>query len=123
VPDLTEKLCGCGCGWPAPIASKTYSAKGHVKGQPVRYISGHNPKPHNGGLWINSKGRVIVEGRDGSKTVFARIIMENQIGRPLMDEEEVHHKDENPLNNDPDNLVLFDNHKEHLRIAHGSQSR
>jgi hypothetical protein len=89
----------------------------------VRFISGHNPKPNGGGLWLNSKGRVIVEGRDGSKTILARIIMENKIGRPLTAEEEVHHKDENPLNNDPDNLVLFSNHKEHLRVAHGAQSR
>jgi len=36
------KLCECGCGRPAPIAKATYPSKGHVKGQPVRFITGHN---------------------------------------------------------------------------------
>lgn len=37
------KLCECGCGLPAPIATMTRKAKGHVKGQPVRFIAGHKP--------------------------------------------------------------------------------
>jgi hypothetical protein len=36
-------LCECGCGEPAPIASQTKRQYGHVKGQPTRFISGHNP--------------------------------------------------------------------------------
>ena len=35
------KLCECGCGKPAPIAKKTDSGRGYVKGQPLRYICGH----------------------------------------------------------------------------------
>jgi hypothetical protein len=42
-PSFTEtKLCECGCDQPAPIATKTH--EGRVKGQPTRYIHGHNPK-------------------------------------------------------------------------------
>lgn len=37
------KLCECGCGLPTPIATMTRKAKGHVKGQPVRFIAGHKP--------------------------------------------------------------------------------
>jgi hypothetical protein len=33
--------CACGCGQPAPLAKKTATRYGHVKGQPVRYINGH----------------------------------------------------------------------------------
>lgn len=40
------KLCECGCGSPAPIAKRTDSAKGWKKGQPLRYLLGHNPTPH-----------------------------------------------------------------------------
>ena len=40
------KLCECGCGEPAPLAKKTRSAIGHVKGQPIKYINGHNPVSH-----------------------------------------------------------------------------
>lgn len=36
------KLCECGCGEPAPIAKKTASRWGHRKGEPVRFIYGHN---------------------------------------------------------------------------------
>jgi hypothetical protein len=34
-------LCHCGCGGKAPIAVGTATAFGHVKGQPTRYIYGH----------------------------------------------------------------------------------
>lgn len=35
-------LCECGCGNPAPIATQNRTSKGHIKGQPVRFIMGHN---------------------------------------------------------------------------------
>ena len=36
------KLCECGCKLPAPIAQRTNPRKGHIKGEPVRFIPGHN---------------------------------------------------------------------------------
>ncbi len=36
------KLCECGCGQPAPIAPVTNLRKGHIKGQPTRFVAGHN---------------------------------------------------------------------------------
>jgi hypothetical protein len=36
------KLCECGCGNPAPIATHTRSAWGYVKGQATRFIQGHS---------------------------------------------------------------------------------
>lgn len=41
----TQKLCECGCGQPAPIAKETKTARGSVKGQPLRFIAGHNKIP------------------------------------------------------------------------------
>lgn len=38
-------LCECGCGLPAPIARMTRADRGHVKGQPMRFISGHQRGP------------------------------------------------------------------------------
>jgi hypothetical protein len=35
------KLCECGCGQPAPMAVRTDTAKGYVKGQPLRFVHGH----------------------------------------------------------------------------------
>jgi hypothetical protein len=34
-------LCECGCGQPAPIATKTYTKFGHVQGRPMRFVRGH----------------------------------------------------------------------------------
>lgn len=40
--DESVKLCECGCGRPAPLARKTERKRGWVKGQPIRFIQGHN---------------------------------------------------------------------------------
>lgn len=37
------KLCECGCGEATSIAKQNQKEYGYVKGQPRRYISGHNP--------------------------------------------------------------------------------
>lgn len=36
------KLCGCGCGQPAPIATKNDSSTNRIKGMPMTYIVGHS---------------------------------------------------------------------------------
>jgi hypothetical protein len=38
---IDKGLCHCGCGQPAPVAKKTTTRYGHIKGQPIRYINGH----------------------------------------------------------------------------------
>jgi len=40
----TNGLCECGCGKPAPISKKDRRDRGQVKGQPVRFINGHNSR-------------------------------------------------------------------------------
>lgn len=37
-------LCQCGCGRPAPIAPRSNRRRGYVKGQPYRYIFGHQQR-------------------------------------------------------------------------------
>jgi hypothetical protein len=34
-------LCQCGCGQTTPIAKKTRTSIGHVKGEHVRFVLGH----------------------------------------------------------------------------------
>jgi hypothetical protein len=36
------KLCECGCGEPAPLATVTSKVKGTVKGKPQRFVLGHS---------------------------------------------------------------------------------
>lgn len=41
------KLCKCGCGKPAPVAVKSSSRFGHVKGEPMRFVNGHAGRPRS----------------------------------------------------------------------------
>lgn len=41
-PVRPDGRCQCGCGNAAPIARSNHRRKGHIKGQPVRFINGHN---------------------------------------------------------------------------------
>ena len=47
---MSSELCECGCGNPAPIAKQTSSYRGRVKGQPLRFINGHNRGNRSHGL-------------------------------------------------------------------------
>lgn len=67
-------------------------------------------------------GRVRVYLKDSHKVMsYPKYIMEKHLGRELKDNEQVHHKDGNPLNNNINNLdvVTFE---EHLDI-HANQNR
>jgi hypothetical protein len=58
---------------------------------------------------------------NGKKRRAHRVIIERIIGRPLRPDEQVHHKDKNPLNNEPSNLELM-TRAEHERL-HGEERR
>lgn len=53
VPPSPKQLCECGCGEPAPLAEVTRRREGWVKGQPRRFIHGHqrvaNGRKNRGG--------------------------------------------------------------------------
>jgi hypothetical protein len=53
-------LCECGCGESAPIARVTWKARGWVKGQPVRFVHGHNGRPR-----LRFEDVVDIQGPDG----------------------------------------------------------
>lgn len=39
---MTDGLCQCGCGQPAPVAKRTVRSRGRIKDQPMKFIRGHN---------------------------------------------------------------------------------
>lgn len=41
-------MCKCGCGKQTPIAKRNRRELGHIKGQHISYINGHNRKGHRG---------------------------------------------------------------------------
>lgn len=60
---------------------------------------------------------------DGAKYALEhRFVMETHLGRFLLPEEVVHHINENPSDNRIENLQLFENQAEHVRIGHGRSS-
>lgn len=80
-------------------------------------------KHHNwkGGKILNGKGYIIIKKRNHpfcNKQGYIlehRFIMEKKIRRFLKKNEIVHHIDQNTLNNNPENLMLFPNHSEHIK--------
>jgi len=60
-------LCSCGCGGELSIAKYSSKHKGWIKGQPVRYIHGHNNKgkkfseEHKRKISESNKGKIMPE--------------------------------------------------------------
>jgi len=42
--EIPYGYCHCGCGQLAPLHKKTRSDQGHIKGEPAKYIHGHNAR-------------------------------------------------------------------------------
>lgn len=86
----------------------------------------------NGGTKKRSDGYIMVVAPDehpfpaytkasGTKYILEhRLVMEQHLGRYLLPDEVVHHKDGNPSNNAIDNLQLFASQSEHISQGHGS---
>lgn len=75
----------------------------------------------HGGRVVDKQGYILVKKPDH---MFAnsmgyvrlhRLVMEEILGRFLLPEEVVHHKDGNPQNNDPENLEIFHRNGDHIR--------
>jgi hypothetical protein len=118
-------LCQCGCGLPAPISTKTRREKNWVKGEPKKFINGHNAR-----LLSSEEQKRRNSFRDFSRQRFTgsssnyvkyrgrhmhRVVAELKLGRALLPGEIVHHIDGDKWNNDPDNLAVM-TQAEHARI-------
>lgn len=117
-------LCMCGCGQPAPIAKTNDNRRNWIKGQPIKFISGHNCK---GKLNPNWKGGKITRA-DGYNSILKKdhlrangagyvmehiLIAEKVLGNPLPLEANIHHVNGNPADNHSCNLVICENNAYH----------
>ena len=67
-------------------------------------------------VYENKDGRTRIYDKKTHKvSSYPRYLMGVELGRPLMNNEDVHHIDGNPLNNDISNLIVID-HSEHERL-------
>lgn len=113
------KLCECGCGGAAPIATMTNRKRGHIQGQAMRFIQGHNalayPPAYKGGRSKTSNGYILCMAKDhprASKNGYVRehiLVAEKAIGRYLPVGAEVHHVNEVKDDNRTTNLVICEN--------------
>lgn len=117
-------LCQCGCGQPTRLAPVTDRNKGWVKGEPLKFIKGHNvardlthrkgedSQNWRGGRQKSTDGYVQVE-HDGRRMYEHDVIAEEALDRPLKFfgpgdgcNEEVHHVDGDKANNARTNLLI-----------------
>ena len=108
---------------------ETYRSPSNMKVKP-RFCSlkclgksqkGKNNPAYNGGKYICNGYYTLFmpdhPNRGVKNMVYEhRFVMECKLGRYLTDEEVVHHRDLNPLNNEVDNLMLFKNNSEHIKF-------
>ena len=144
--EVTGK-CACGCGGATRLAPQTVAHRGWVKGQPIRFITGHNSRSMErtaahgrniaegqrrawqtkrkryplGAKNFNDQGYVRVKTRAGAGRweLEHALVVEKQIGRRLFPGEQVHHINGVRDDNRPENLHLCRGVSEHS-TAHTS---
>lgn len=100
-----SKLCECGCGQETPLAYKTIAKQGWKKGEPLRFINGHNRRKgavdyleedrgHATSCWIwqrarSSRGYGVIN-RQGYKGSAHRWFYEQKFG-PITEGHELDH--------------------------------
>ncbi len=106
-------LCKCGCGQRTSIAKQSIRSKGHINGQPVNWIHGHNNRKFRDGyetrdcgyktpcwVWtgrVDLKTRYGWTRRNGFDELAHRAIWKEMIGPlPSGHAIELHHLCENP---------------------------
>jgi HNH endonuclease len=75
---------------------------------------GENNPNWQGGRFIHN-GYVMI-WLDGEYLYEHRYIAEQKLGRKLNPGEVIHHVDGNKTNNDPENILIFASHGEHMKI-------
>jgi len=116
-----KRLCACGCGQEVKGFTHTKPPR------PVLFKKGHNNSKERhwqwkGGRKLNQWGYVMIQAKDHPRAtkegyVFEHIlVMEKHIRRYLLPNEVIHHINGVKTDNRLENLRLFSNHSEHLKV-------
>lgn len=120
------KLCGCGCGRRPPLATKTNRRIGHVKGEPVRFVNGHQMRGHLNGHWTGGRrrtGRYVQQWKPlhphaqiHGTVPEHRLVVERVLGKVLPRHAQVHHWNGDSQDNRPCNLLVCQDNAYHMLI-------
>jgi hypothetical protein len=121
-----DGFCQCGCGGLAPVAKRSSTEKGWIKGEPKRFIHNHHMKGERNNHWnggrTENRGYVSIAMSDHPQADahgFVRehiLICEKVLGKLLPPGAIPHHVDGNPSNNENSNLVLCQDQAYHMLI-------
>jgi len=129
--EIPYGYCQCGCGQKTKIAKEDRKRRGWVKGEPIKFIHGHNArlaKREKGSGWkggeTNKNGYtyILQENHPRAKSNVtnyvprSHLVVEAIMGKCLPDKAVVHHVDENRKNDFPNNLVVCEDKTYHALL-------
>lgn len=114
--------CQCGCGQKVNLAPQTNTARGWIRGQPIKFIHNHHCIGSNNSGWKNG---VIKKGpytmlRVGREYQYEhRVIAEKVLGKPLPPGADIHHYNGHDPSNKYDLVICEDRHYHRLLDVRG----
>jgi len=111
------KYCSTAC------RNKVYPHTG-TRTVPESMMGENNPAWRGGSYIEPEKGYRMIRmpdhprARQNGYVLEHIVVAERKLGRRLKPNEEVHHRDRDRANNDPDNLKVYDSHLEHWTAEH-----
>lgn len=95
-PAMTKGLC------------EAHYQRSRTHGSPGTTPIGERVRPGTGGRWVDRNGYVILTLPEGGRRIAEhRYVMEQHLGRKLLSEESVHHKNGDKTDNRIENLELW----------------
>ena len=117
---VPKGFCQCGCGRKTTVSPKTAVKYGYVKGEPRKYIHGHNIKSKSGQLYrVKHLGYWIIKFPGHHRACpngYVKehiLIAEKALGKPLPPGAEVHHINGIKDDNNRGNLIICQNKTYH----------
>jgi hypothetical protein len=101
----------------AVLAERMRGEKNHAWKGGVTYFKTHGN--YCGVKYIRCPKEFLSMARKDGYVMEHRVLVAQELGRPLLRSEVVHHIDHDPKNNSIENLVLFASNRDHKLHEHG----